>query len=598
MDKLKEQLAVVKEHSFWIMCCGILAVSLVSWYMSTSHLQTQQLKYKGEIETAQSTLNSVRQMTDHPNDSTHKGMDAVTLSFGEDVYQAWLRLAENQEKVLVWGGFFGSDEKFQNEVRPLRPIETMVADKEIITTESRTLYREYIDEQLPLLAEIIRSKWLVNAQATGSGMPGGGGTGEGAPGGGGALGGLGGTPGMPGGGGAAAAKDDDPSVVVVWDPSNQKEIAHVHFSLATSETVPSTLEVLYAQEDLWVFENLMNIIRETNGDVTRKHEAAIKQIHYVRIGLSAGDVAGKITLLKGSPASGGEGGMMGGGMPGMPGMQGGGAMGGGMPGGAGGGAGSPGGGGMAPAGGMAPGGKGGAGPGVPGGEMSGGAAPAKTAGSGRYVDLSYASIHDISRLRNAMKQQASKPEDMLLAVAKRMPVRMNFKMDQRKLTTLLANCGNSKLPVEVRQVRINRDTASSMGGGGDTGGTPGGMPGMSGDMPSGAGAGMGGAPPGDSTAGYGGMMPGGGGMGGGGAGGSRPASSIASSKVDPNEITVEIYGIVYIYNPPDRKLLGIPEPAGAGPTIPAAPVVPAATPASTSPAPAAPPITAGAATGR
>ena len=234
-----------------------------------------------------------------------------------------------------------------------------------------------------------------------------------------------------------------------------------------------------------------------------------------------------------------------------------------------------------------------------GGGMTQGASAAKTAGSGRYVDLSYASIQDINRLRNAMKEQASKPEDMLLAVAKRMPVRMHFKMDQRKLTTLLANCGNSKLPVEVRQVRVNRETASSMGGGGGAGGmSGGGMPGMGGGgMPAGAGAGMG-APAG----GEGGMMGGGmmgGGMGGGGASNNRPASGIASSKEDPNEISVEIYGIVYIYNPPDRKLLGIPEPAGATSTIPAAPVVPTATPASTSPAtPATPPITAGAATGR
>ena len=50
MDKLKEQLAVVKEHSFWILCGGILVFSLVSWYMSTNHLQEQQKKYKADIE--------------------------------------------------------------------------------------------------------------------------------------------------------------------------------------------------------------------------------------------------------------------------------------------------------------------------------------------------------------------------------------------------------------------------------------------------------------------------------------------------------------------------------------------------------------------
>src|SRR4029079_12275413 len=122
---------------------------------------------------------------------------------------------------------------------------------------------------------------------------------------------------------------------------------------------------------------------------------------------------------------------------------------------------------------------------------SGAANTASTTGSGRYVDLSYASIKDINRLRSAMKGTGD-PQDMLLAVAKRMPVRMQFTMDQRKLTTLLAECGNSKLPVEVRQVRINRGAASSLGGGGAMGaGGPGMGGGMMQGMSTGSGAGMG-----------------------------------------------------------------------------------------------------------
>lgn len=596
MDKLKEQLAVVKEHSFWILCGGILLVSLISWYKSTGDLQTEQKKYKGEIETAVSTLNAVRQTPDHPNESTNQGMDAVTLSFGEDVYQAWARLAENQERVLVWGGIFGTDPQFQAEVKPLRPIETKV-EKEVITTDSRTLYREYVHLQLPRLAKIIQAKWQVDVRNLGSGggsgggMPGmPGGAGAGPPGG--AASGAG-MPGMPGSGGTTVV-DDDPSVVVIWDPANQKDIVEVHFGLATSESIPTTLEVLYAQEDLWVFENLMNIIAATNEGATRKHEAHIKYIEYVRIGKSAGDVTGQITLLGGNNSSStGTGGMPGGGMPGMPGggmpgmpSGGGGAGTPGMPGGgAGGMPGMPAGGaGGTPSAGGPPGGGAGPMPGMPGMPGSSGSGQNSNASlaSGRYVDLNYNSIMDINRLRNAMKGSGTK-EDMLLAVAKRMPVRMQFRMDQRKLTTLLAECGNSKLPVEVRQVRINRSTASS-GGSSSSSGVSGGMPGSA---SAGGGAGM--PAPGGASPGMPGMpgMPGGGG---GVSGGAKPAS-IASSKTDPNEITVEIYGIVYIYNPPDRKLLGIPEPAGSvlpGPTT---------TPTSSAP-PATPPITSGAATGR
>ena len=116
------------------------------------------------------------------------------------------------------------------------------------------------------------------------------------------------------------------------------------------------------------------------------------------------------------------------------------------------------------------------------------------------------------------------------------------------------------------------------------------MPGMS----AGGGGGMG--PPSGSdgsTGGAGGMM-GMRGAAGGGGGGARPASSIASSKEDPNEISVEIYGIVYIYNPPERKLLGLTESA-----VPAAPAAPVPTPTSTTPEKAAsPPVTAGASAGR
>lgn len=593
MDKLKEQLAVVKEHSFWILCGGILLFSLVSWYKSTSDLQAEQKKYKGEIEAAVSTLNAVRQTPDHPNESTNKGMDAVTLSFGEDVYQAWARLAENQERVLVWGGIFGTDKKFQEEVRPLRPIETKVDDKEIITTDSRNLYRDYIFTQLPRLAEIVLAKWQVDVRDIDrgdGGMPSGGagglpGSGSGSSTPGGTTGG-GGMAGMPGGGGAKAAEDDDPSVVVIWNPSNQKEIVQTHFNLATSQSIPSTLEVLYAQEDLWVFENLMNIIRATNEGAVRKHEANIKYIDYVRIGKSAGDVTGQITLLGNNNASssgvGGMPGMPGGAAGGMPGMPAG-AAGGmpGMPGGTGGGTTS--GGAPSPGGTSGPPGTGGAGtmPGMPGGGGGGGARSSAALASGRYVDLNYKSIVDINVLRNAMKGTGTK-EDMLLAVSKRMPVRMQFKMDQRKLTTLLAECGNSKLPVEVRQVRIK----NSLGGSESSSGVGGGMPGSS---SSGSAGGMpmpGGMSGGPGAVGGSGSIPGFSGGGGSGQGNAKPAS-IASSKTDPNEITVEIYGIVYIYNPPDRKLLGIPEPAGT--TLPG----PTTTPTSTTP-----PINAGAAAGR
>ena len=194
---------------------------------------------------------------------------------------------------------------------------------------------------------------------------------------------------------------------------------------------------------------------------------------------------------------------------------------------------------------------------------------------GRYVDEQYQPLKAV-RLRGSLTSRD--PQDALLAVAKRMPVRVRFKLNQQRLHRVLAEFGNSRLPVEIRQVRINRPAASgSSEGFNDMGG-----------MPAGGGAppGGGGGPPGV----FGGGSEGMGGMFGGGA---RAGSSVADASIDPNLIDVEIYGVVYIYNPVNKSQLGLPEPPVTAMTPPLAPAVP--TTPTTTPATATPPATTGAA---
>ena len=74
----------------------------------------------------------------------------------------------------------------------------------------------------------------------------------------------------------------------------------------------------------------------------------------------------------------------------------------------------------------------------------------------RYVDKNYQPLAG-EALRAAMT--STDPEDAYLAVAKRMPVRMRFQMDQRAIPRLLLACSNSPLTIEVRQVRVYRDPA-------------------------------------------------------------------------------------------------------------------------------------------
>jgi hypothetical protein len=114
---------------------------------------------------------------------------------------------------------------------------------------------------------------------------------------------------------------------------------------------------------------------------------------------------------------------------------------------------------------------------------------------------------------------------------------MRFKMDQRKLNRLLTECGNADLLLEIRQVRINTDPHGNadlggmMGGGGRPGPQMGGMAGLPGL----------GSPDG--------------GMEGSGSGGGTGPAIVGTSK--SYDLPVEVYGIVYLFNPVDMNKLGI-----------------------------------------
>ena len=559
MDKLKEQLAPVQKHLFWIGCGLIVLVTLYSWYSATSHLKTEHTKLKSEIDSSFQTVTNIK--LPHPNDQTTKGMQGLIEETGEKVAARWAELAKAQEKVLVWPTSV-LDPAFVDKVNSLRPPELTVTDGvNEISGEDKRVYRDHIEKQFPNLAAIVGSKWngKVTVSSSMGGMMGGG------PGGdmsammsaatsGGA------TPGIA----QNLAADDS---IVQWNPGNQSALLSDHFAFIASEAdLPSTRQILYAQEDLWVLENLLMIIKatnETNGEIQHRHEAAIKVIESIQIGRGAVSETGKVSAVgkggsEGGTEGSGPGGMMGGGdMMGqmMQSMQG---AGGGEPGGAEPG-GEPGGAAMPSTGGAMA-------------NMAGGARGTGNLADNRYVDRAYQGVL-ASRLVNAMQGKPEKPEDLFLAVAKRVPVRMVFKIDQRRVPTLLAECGNSKLPVEVKQVRVNRESTGggSMGMGGGMMGammSPGGDPGGGDDMGSMMSRMMGGQ------------------FGGGGAATNPNRQKIADSTIDPNEITVELYGIVYIYNPVNRAVLGLKEPA-TPPTV-------TATPATTTPV--APPVNTGAAT--
>ncbi|WP_254512664.1 hypothetical protein [Anatilimnocola floriformis] len=510
MDQLKEQLVKIKPYAFWIACVVILLGTVGVWYMATSTLTEQRTAAKAKIDGAFNGLNGINpKLAKHPNPGTNIKMVELSMAYGEEIARGWDLQYRRQEGVLVWPASF--DQDFQDAVKDLRPIEKVpvkTAELRLMIPESfRRRYRDFIEDELPRLATTIGGRWQATRDA--SGAPGGG---EFAP-----------TAPTRMGPDGRPIEEHDRSMVL-WSPENQKSLLTEHFGFTARANDPTTLDVLYAQEDLWVLQNLMEIIKRTNDGYEGRHDAAVKQIEFVRIGRSALGLAGKVMSLGNDPNA------PGGARP--PGFSEGGGMQTAPPGTA-----------------AAP----GAPPTNPSTDPSFNAADPC---NWRYVDKNNVPLAGF-QLRQAIEVTApgapvmgpTNPDAALLAVAKRMPVRLRLEIDQRRLAKLLTEFGNAPLPVEVRQLRFNREPApignpsqffamNGLGGGG------------------GGGEGFSAAPPGG---GFGGQR--GEGIPGMGTG---AGSLTRDATVDTNLIKLELYGIVYIYNPVNRAKLGLPAaPAGA-----------------------------------
>ncbi|MCA9176208.1 MAG: hypothetical protein KDB14_17095 [Planctomycetales bacterium] len=478
MDQLKPILAGIKTHRFWIVSGIVLAACIGTWYMETNRLREETKKQVSALDQQRSQMTLLQGQNLHPNPAIHKGMDQLLVKQYQELGKAWNEQYQRQEDVLVWPTLLEDD--FINDVKQLKPIESKVSAtydelQEPLSKDLRDRYKYYIRDYLPKLADIVGAHWTPEGKAP-----------------------------------------EDKVILVDWNPSNQTALQDTRFSW--SNTTPTTLEVLYAQEDMWVLTALLEIIRNVNGNIKGKYQAAIKEIDFLEIGPDAMGLAGEVQSLE-AQARPGSGSGMGMGMESSMGM------------------------GMSMDSGMDPASSGSG----SGGGGNGKQADANDPAQNRYVDKDFKPL-PAKRLREAYDSE--KPEDAIYAVAKRIPVRMRLTMDQRKVSRLLAECANYKMQLEVRQVRINCPSGSTfrMRAGGGGGGSEGGGE-MSNEMMMdggfGGGGGFGGSgfgeegasPEMEMGAGYSGGM---------GGTGNQPLKLEDSS---PWDVTVEIYGIILFYNP-------------------------------------------------
>ncbi|NLF06860.1 MAG: hypothetical protein GX594_02640 [Pirellulaceae bacterium] len=482
MDKLRPTIEAIKKYHFWVLCGALVLTVLVCWWMSTSGMAEQFNTQESKIKNAFSGVQGIQ--SGHPNQRTIDEIKKRDAELKQNVFEAWEVLyKEQKEKNPFPTEELGED--FQRQFETLRP-------QEELARRYRERYQNFIKERLPKLKKMIDALHPIEPEGDeAAGVPAAAGLAKG-----GELGGVGRI------GGAEAEWVG----VVEWLDADYAKLESKFFW----QQAPTTLAVVHAQEDLWVYEALLRVIKNTNEGATNQNNAIVKRIEAIDIGsdaVAAWQSAENALGLQTTERTGG------------PGMQG----------------------------------------GDMGGENLGG--PGRTETGGTPEEQLNRQIMDLRYIDDKGKPLPYQPQyphaNHPYSEFKMMPISMRLVMDQRHIPRLLVWCANSNMPIEVRRVRLLKgaapaNTGSSTGSPSTRGGEFGGIPG--------GGRSMGGM---EGPGGMGGMT----GMGG--MGGYRPSPMRGTegqdSETGTHDVPIEIHAIINIYNPPDRDKLG----KGAASTGPA-----------------------------
>ncbi len=445
-------LAQSKKHHFWIISSVVVVVALICWQLARSSLFDEYTKGKGVIEGKFGQVKKVSDTPNHPNDKFAAGVKSEHEILQGMTLKAWEKLHDEQSKVLLWPKI-GNDE-FIAVVPRLKP-------EEEIPSRLREQYMNFIREYIPEMFQIVKMRDLVESKKKGDrkGRPGGANI---------------------AGGNLMGANGQQPdgmeySGLVSWDKAHRAKLAENY----TWRSLPSTKQVRYAQEDLWIYEAMLQVIAETNKGVTEHMFSNVKRINALDLGAEASKAYNSSL----SNAASGQ-------LMGMVGAN----------------------------------------------PMAGGAAPGPGAAGAKSVDV----MLDDLRFVNDKYQPIAAGEKLPYAEFKTIPVRFSLIMNQSKITDLLVHCANSPLAIEIRRVRVNPgaggifkiDAPGSTSAGGPVAGAPkGNAVGAAAKLQAAQGA---------STT----------------KNSKQIRGSGGETEVGNNDVEVEVFGLVYVFNQPDRAQLG------------------------------------------
>jgi hypothetical protein len=253
MDQVKTYLAVLKKHHFWPLSVVIVLIGLYAWKSGAAHYDQLYAAGSSQLNSLFSDVNGVASNQPHPNQFFVAEVKNLNTQQLKDVKAAWQKLYDHQKQLLTWRQEYAA-------IGNLKP------DAEI-PHDLRENFWNYFKYEVPKLFDVISIREdpkAATAAAVKSGL------GQTAP---------GSAPPDAKAEAAAPADEATPNGTVVWLQADRDKILNTY----RWSQVPRTQQVRFAQEDYWVYQALLNIIKNTNGNVTDPRNVAIKKIEALDI---------------------------------------------------------------------------------------------------------------------------------------------------------------------------------------------------------------------------------------------------------------------------------------------------------------------------
>jgi hypothetical protein len=425
-DSVRPYVIGIQRFHFWILAALTPLVLLPLVFLSragiSQKIETQRSKIKGSLDSVTAILGK----TPHPNEKWSEQIGARAREINSETLQVWEQLWKAQEPLRQWPESLGND--FVKAASSLAPDASL----------RRSLLERYQNGIRPVVRQLpgrMGADELMSDAASNEGMP------------------------APRRQPVDRGQEENPPSLLQWSGEDQQQL----FTSFDWEEPPSTTQVMMAQEELWMYGVLCDVIRNVNSvpvaadpkAVITPANIAIPLVQELKVGYPAAedDPGGRASQRILRIQKGGGGGAGGGEMPfpeAMVGPEG------------------------APAGRPAHprfGGAGAAGLGIPMGMgpdgmegglgAEGGGSPDDALKNWVYVDLEGKPL--------SASELAAAPASQIFRL---MPFVLRTTIDQRALDALLVELASAPVPIDTRQVRINAGESS----GGDFGGRGPGRP--------------------------------------------------------------------------------------------------------------------------